>query len=106
MFLQTISSLKEVNMQSSRQGITMKTCKTKAIWAYLGIFINVPARSGKYSHNQTFRALCIESRGGHNPSSLSPHPAPCRPSPIHHKGRAGKPSLKNLERIFFKTEFF
>ena len=27
MFLQTISSLKEVNMQSSRQGITMKTCK-------------------------------------------------------------------------------
>ena len=63
MFLQTISSLKEVNMQSSRQGITMKTCKTKAIWAYLGIFINVPARSGKYSHNQTLRALCIESRG-------------------------------------------
>ena len=51
-------------MQSSRQGITMKTCKTKAIWAYLGIFINVPARSGKYSHNQTLRALCIESRGG------------------------------------------
>ena len=94
MFLQTISSLKEVNMQSSRQGITMKTCKTKAIWAYLGIFINVPARSGKYSHNQTLRALCIESRGGdHNPSSLSPHPAPCRPSFPHPPQRQSREAL-------------
>ena len=59
MFLQTINFTEISNHASSRQVITMGTCKTKALQAYLGIFSHIRTYQDIFEYNQAYSGPCV-----------------------------------------------
>ena len=50
-------------MRSSRQGVTIGTCKTKANQTDLDLFTNIPAQLAIFKHNQAYSGT-IQAHSG------------------------------------------